>query len=213
MIGLTVNGVDRTARNLSEAKRDLPSATQRGVAKSTLLARRELTKQMTGPKKSHPFWGVQSSSKEHLTVRSGLTRASLTPGTRVFVSGDTVTGAVGSSQKHLLDHESGGTFPGKSPKGYARIPTAAMQTPGGVDRLSGASIRSIPAAFLFTSKTGKLWAAIKGRGKELVLLYLLVKSVTLPARRIFGRVTDRIRPEVNRNLGSEVTTLVRKANS
>ena len=30
---------------------------------------------------------------------------------------------------------------------------------------------------------------------------------------VIARVTDRIRPEVNRTLGSEVTTLVQKANS
>lgn len=212
MIGLTVNGVEKAVANLAGARREMPDANARGVAKSTLLGKRELQKQMTGPKTHDPFWGVRSASKEHLAVRSGLTRASLNPGTRVYVLGSQATGVVGSSQQHLLRQEDGGTFAGTSPQGYNRIPTRAAQTAAGVDRWAGISIRDIPGAFLLTSKAGKLWAAVRtARGFD--LLYLLVKSVTLPARRIFGRVTERIRLEVVKNSDGEVAAVVRRANS
>lgn len=216
MIGLAVKGIDRVASNMVRTRERLREQNKRSMKRATIHLSGKLRLQMTGPKTHHPFWGVQSPSKEMLTARTGITRASLSAGTRVYESAGVLTGAVGSSQKHLLDHETGGIFPGKSPKGYHRIPTAAAQTRVGVDRWLGMSIRDIPGAFLFRSSVGKLWAAVITGGKRsqrITLLYLLVKWRKLPARRIFGRVRDKEATAVNTIMGEGVASVVRQANA
>lgn len=216
MIGITVNGLDHVRASLKGAAAGLRTSTYRAVARGTIMLGAELRKEMTGPKFNDPFWGVKSGSKTQLTVRSGITRSSLTPGARVYQRGGEVIGAVGSAQKHLLKHEDGGTFPGTSPKGYARIPTAAAQTKAGVDRWTGQSIRDIPGAFLIRASSGKLWAVRSAGGKRsarVEFLYLLVKSYRLLGRKIFGRTSRRMQPEITKLVGEYTAEVTRKANT
>jgi len=216
MIGVSVRGIETTQRNLARAGQELRGAQERGVSKASKLVSIELKQELTSPAASSPFWGRIGSTGSGLSVRSGLTRASITGGGRIFRSNDIVTSAVGSAQKHLKDHEDGGVFPGRSPKGFARVPTAAAQTAAGVDRYAGQSIRDIPGSFLLRSKTGRLWAARNAGGRNsarVELLYLLVKSVRLKPKHIFGRVADRSRPKVVQLIGAEASLVVGRANS
>jgi hypothetical protein len=212
VIGVAVRGAERVMGRLAQAAKDMHAETDRSMRLAVLAVRRRLTLELTGAEVRDGFWGRKGAPGDKLSARSGRTRASLTPGTRIYRVGNLVTGVVGSGQKHLRLHEDGGTISGTSPKGYLRIPTAAAQTGAGVDRYAGRSIKSISGAFLLRSKAGNLWAAIK-RGKSLVLLYLLKKQARMRPRRIFARVRDESRPQVLELTQGRVTAVVRKANA
>lgn len=210
MIGVSVKGAERAAANLKAAQQGVRDAQLAGTRRATVLVERALKREMTQPGVADAFWGKKGSAGDGLAVRSGRTRASVSGA--AYRVGERVTGVVGSKEKHLKLHEDGGVVRGTSPKGYARIPTAAALTQAGVDRNAGQSIRAIPGAFLFTSKSGRLWAAVR-TNRRLVLLYLLVKSVTLRARNIFSRIARSETPRVVEALRSEVALSVQRANS
>jgi len=210
MIGVTVTGVDKVTKNLRGARAGTGPATARGVRMGVAIVERALKMEMTKKGEMDAFWGKQGAGDDGLAVRTGRTRASVTGAQ--FRSGDTYVGVVGSKEKHLKDHEDGATLQGTSPAGYHRIPTAAAKTPAGVDRNAGRSIRNIPGAFLFTSKAGNLWAAMRNNAGPLVLLYMLVKSITLRPRKIFARVRREQQAPVVEALRSQVSIVVAQAN-
>lgn len=212
MIGIAASGAEKTHRNLAGAARALPSEQAKAVLRASRIVEIELKKEMTAARQMDPFWGVKGGAGDGLAVRSGLTRASVQGGGRIYRSGDTVSAAVGSAQKHLKDHEDGATLSGKSPAGYHRIPTREAQTGAGVDRYAGRSIRDIAGAFLIRTKAGKLWAALARAGR-VSLLYLLVKIIRLRPRRIFHRVNERTRPKAVAEVQAGVTAVVNKANA
>jgi len=214
MIGVSVKGAQKTLRNMAGAVKNVSVESRRAMVQSVALVRRMLTLELTAPENRDAFWGRVGAKGNGLSVRSGKTRASLTAGTRIYQSGTTLIGVVGSAEKHLRLHEDGGTISGTSNKGYLRIPTAAAQTGAGVDRYAGRSIKDIPGAFLFKSKRGNLWAAIrKGKRGVLTLLYLLKKTAHLKPRRIFARTRDSSRPQVLELTRGAIRTVVQKANA
>jgi hypothetical protein len=81
------------------------------------------------------------------------------------------------------------------------------QTGAGVDRYLGMSIRAIPGSFLFRSKMGNLWAAVR-QGAENVLLYLLKRQVHFRPRRTAQRTIERGRPAVMREMNASATLIV-----
>lgn len=212
MIGVSVTGVQHVRGNLTRARTGIRTAQERGVAKSSLLVSRMLKLELSQPGGNDAFWGKTGSRGDGLAVRSGHTRAGITPGGSVIRMGDNVVAAVGSASEALKRHEKGGTFSGTSPKGFHRIPTREAQTAAGVDRNAGQSIRNIAGAFLVRTMSGRLWAAI-AKGKSLVLLYLLVKSITLKPRHIFQRTRDKASPQVTALVGNAVALVVHEANS
>lgn len=238
MIGLTVTGGQRVADNLRTAKGALRSAQQSGVRRSVAIVQRALRTEMSEQGAMDPFWGKKGSRGDGLATRTGRTRASITGAT--FTVGERVVGVVGSKEPHLKQHEDGGTVRGGSPRGFNRVPTAAALTPAGVDRNAGRSIRDIPGTFLFRSARGHLWAAVRTygsgakmiRGKQaranffsaqsgmvgkttggLVLLYLLVRQITLKPRRIFDRVRKQSQPQVIETMRADVSLVVQRANA
>lgn len=213
--GVSVRGADRTRANLVSAAGRLRAAQESSVKRASILVSRMLREELTEPAVSDPFWGKVGSRGDGLSVRTGHTRASITGGGTIFRVGSTVSAAVGSPSKSLLQHESGGTFGGGSPGGYHRIPTREAQTAAGADRYAGASIRDIPGSFLLRSLGGKLWAAVtRGRGKSAVvtLLYLLAKTITLKPRRIFKRTSAHAAPQIAGGLRIEVSQIASAAN-
>lgn len=211
MIGLSVKGADKTIANLKGARAGIPVAQDRGVRRGVTIVERALKLEMNKKGQMDAFWGKKGDPGNGLATRTGRTHASITG--NAFRVGERVVGVVGSKEQHLKLHEDGAVVKGTSPKGYARIPTAAAQTGAGVDRNAGRSIRDIPGAFLFQSKAGKLWAAVRSGKSALQLLYLLVKSVTLKPRAIFARVRTQQTPSVVEAMRSEVTLVVNKANT
>lgn len=212
MIGVSVKGADRAAANLKTASREVLTAQEVGVRRSTALIERSLKLELSERGGQDAFWGKTGSPGSGLAVRTGRTRASVTGGGASFRVGDRVVGVVGSKEVHLKLHEDGATVPGTSPRGYARIPTGAAQTGAGADRWAGTSIRNIPGAFLLQSKTGRLWAAMRS-GNRLTLLYLLVKSVHLRARSIFQRISRKETPNVVAIMKQQISLVVNKANA
>lgn len=210
MIGLSVRGASESAAKLRRASSQLREGQLRGTRTAVALVQRAVRLEMTGRASMDPFWGKGGAEGNQLAVRTGRTRASVTGNT--FRYGDRAVGVVGSKEAHLKLHESGGTVQGTSPKGYARIPTAAAKTAAGVDRNAGRSIRDIPGAFLFTSKSGRLWAAVR-RERTMQLLYLLVHEVKLRPRGIFSRVAREQSPRVVQAMQAEVALVVRGANA
>jgi hypothetical protein len=211
MIGVTVAGVEHVRGNLARARTGVRTAQERGVARASVLVSRMLREELTGQAGSHAFWGKTGAKDGKLAVRTGHTRASITPGGNVIRVGDNVVAAVGSGSESLKRHEAGGTFRGTSPGGYFRVPTREAQTAAGVDRWMGMSIRNIPGAFLLRTHAGRLWAAV-GTKNRLTLLYLLVKSITLAPRRIFQRTRTKAQPQCAALVGNAVSLVVREAN-
>lgn len=212
MIGLSVSGGARVTENLRRAKAGVRDAEVTGVRRASLLIERALKTELTQAAEHDAFWGKRGSAGDGLSVRSGRTRASITGGGVAFRVGDRVVGAIGSKEPHLKLHEEGATVRGTSPRGWARIPTAAAQTGAGVDRWAGMSIRDIPGAFLRRSQSGRLWALMNDAGR-LVALYLLVQSVKLRPRAIFARVRRESEPRVVEVMRAEVDLVVRSANA
>ena len=213
MIGVSVKGAEKAVRNLAGVPKNVRLESERSMRASVLLVRRMLAFEMTAPENRDAFWGKRGASGNGLSVRSGKTRASLSPGTRIYRAGAALVGVVGSAEKHLKLHEDGGVIRGTSPRGYLRIPTAAAQTAAGVDRYAGKSIRDIPGSFLFKSRAGNLWAAIRRGSGPLELLYLLKKSARMRPRRIFARTRDNSRPKVVEITRGAIRTVVQKANA
>lgn len=210
--GVTIGGVARVQGNLVRTGARLYAAQEAGVKRGSALLSRMLKEEMTADAVSDPFWGKMGASGDGLAVRSGKTRASVTGGGTAIRIGNRVTAAVGSSERHLVDHEKGGVFGGKSPRGFHRIPTAAAKTAAGVDRYLGQSIRDIAGSFLVRTLGGRLWAAVsQGRGR-VTLLYLLARTITLKPRRIFARVSAKAAPQVDGALRLEVATTVQQGN-
>lgn len=212
MIGIAVKGAEKVAKKLDQAQKDTRTAQERMVSRASILVSDALRAEMSERQQEDPFWGATGAAGDGLAARTGKTRASVTGGGRVLRHGNTVIATVGSPQRHLKDHEDGGTFSGKSPKGFHRIPTREAQTAGGQDRYAGRSIRDIEGAFLIRSKTGRLWAAL-ARARFVTLLYLLVRTIKLRPRRIFHRVNERTKPKAVAVGRAEMTSVVNKANA
>ena len=213
MIGFTVRKIGRFVTKPDAVKRDLRAALKSGLRKASFIIRESLREKMSEPGGRDSFWGRTTTTKG-LLVRTGGTRARLSPGGRVYESGTTMHTAVGSPDEHVRQIEAGGeVFPGPGYK-YLRIPTGAAQTRAGVDRWAGRSIRDIPGSFLFTSKAGELWAAHrKGKREKLERLYLLRKSITTRARHMFARTTRETEPKVVKAIGFDVSVAVARANT
>ena len=212
MIAVASRGVRETEARLTGFHRAIPTIQERAVARASVMVRGELVKQMSGHGGNDPFFGRRGASVPLLGVRTGATRARISPGGRVFRRGSDVFSAVGSPDRHVRFHEDGGTIVGNQ---YLRIPLRAAQTGSGQDRNVGRSVRGLPGTFIVKTMGGRLFIAqTKGgiRSRRVEFLYLLVRSVTLPARRMFATVTERMRQPINALMGSAVTVEVRKAN-
>lgn len=215
VIGVQTKGLDETLKRLEGAERGMPTAIERSVARSSLLLARETRLQLSGKGQSDVFLGRKGATAPFLGARSGGTRSRITPGGQVFRSGDTFFSAVGSPDKYMPMQEEGGTITGNK---FLRIPLASAQTGGGTERgeFKGRSLRDVPGIFLVRSHGGRLFAARsrgRGRGARVEFLYLLTRSVRIPARHPFQAVRERVAPEVNRMTGGEVETVMRKANN
>jgi len=64
------------------------------------------------------------------------------------------------------------------------------------------------------SKSGNLWAAIRGsKGDPLTLLYLLKKTARMRPRHIFARTRDTSRPQILEITRGAIRAVVQKANA
>lgn len=206
-LSIAQSGARQAVRNLNAAALRVRRETHDAVERSTRIVERDVKdKGLTGVKGRHPLFGVTGASGDTLGTRSGFTRRSVTA--RVLDTGRTVTGVVGTPLKQMRMHEQGGTITGSQ---FLRIPTVNAQTGAGVDRYAGQSIRQIAGAFLFRSRAGNLWAAVR-QGGQLVLLYLLKRTIRLRARHIFQRSLERTRPAIDAEMRRSVTTVVNVGN-
>lgn len=210
-IGITLRGVKEAERRYAQAVKETGTAIERAVSRSSLLLSRETRLQLSGRGSSDSFLGKRGAPAPLLGVRSGATRVRITPGGRVYRSGNTYFSAIGSADRYMKMHEEGGTITGNK---FLRIPLAAAQTPAGVDREAGHSLRSVPGIFFIRSKGGNLFAVRKAsRRSRMEFLYLLKPSVTIPARRPFATVRDRVAPQVSALTGGEVAVVMQRANN
>lgn len=199
MLSVTSRGMGAAVIAMERRSLRVRMEVRRGMERIVRLVERDVKqKGLTGRKVRHHFWGVMGAEGNALGARSGRTRQSVTA--RVIDAGPAIIGVVGTPAKHAKIHEHGGTIYG-SP--YLRIPTAAAQTGAGVDRYIGQSARALPGGFIFRSKAGNLWIATR-EGAQLVLQYLLKRSVTLRARKVFATSLERMRPAI----GAEVRNAV-----
>lgn len=208
MITLQVRGLDETIQHLENgAGRFANDVMFAAIQELTLRARRELQRGMSGATVDRGFWGRGSPPGPIIGVRSGELRRSISPGV-VYRAGPVVTGAVGTNAKQMAALETGETISPTSGR-YLRIPTKYAQTPAGVDRNAGRSMRDVPNTSVHRSRAGNLfiWGKTKGilgaigsvsqgttrgvalgarrRGDAEVPLYLLATEVKMPAKHTF----------------------------
>lgn len=225
MIRIQGSGATRFSGFLARVQGEGAAVARQSILLASFLASKLLKQRTAWPQGGNdPFWGKLSPrAGPYLRGRSGMTSHRITGGGVVTEGRDaigrtTYSARVGSPDAHVEFHERGGVIPGDfpgyfmSPAGYLRIPTAAAQFASGADRYGDRSIREIPGAFLFTSKAGNLWAAIR-EGAKLTLLYLLAKrsprSGTHRARRIFETTQRDVEPALLRDVNIRIEGLLR----
>jgi hypothetical protein len=204
VIAVSQNGLDKVAANLARGRNSVRQETRSAMERVVRTIEADLKgRGLSGAKGFRPLFGVTGAQGDSLGVRSGRTRRSIVA--RVLDVGPTVIGLVGSPEKYMRAHEEGATIHG------GRIPTVNAQTAAGVDRYAGRSIRSIAGAFLFRSRAGNLWGAIR-QGGRLVLLFLYPKVIRLRARRVFGKTLERNRGTIRAELTKGAARIVAHAN-
>jgi hypothetical protein len=194
----------------------LRAAQSQAMTRAVVMVEADLrANSFTGKKGSDAFWGVTGASGDALGARSGHTRRSIVSRTFVGAGGTAVTGTVGSPLPQMKVHEHGGVVRGKP---WLRIPTKVMQTPAGVDALAGRSARTLPNTRVITSKRGNPWIVEVGtprsrRASEIqgfpLMLYMLVRQVTLRPRRMFAASLKRMRPKVAALFSGRFSAVVR----
>lgn len=122
---------------------------------------------------------LSGHSATSLGVRTGDLRRSF----KKAVSGDNIndlTMFVFTTSKYAQIHETGGTIYPKNTK-YLAIPLTAAMTSSGVSRYK--SPRDIALVYGGRSKAGNIILRTPGmKGKAGIPMFVLVKSVTIPAR-------------------------------
>lgn len=189
----------------SGTKSKITAAMERSVA---LVHRDVLTRGMTGRASNNSFWGKMGGDPNSgaIATRTGSTKRSVA--SQVFTTRDTVVGTVGTPQKYMEALEDGATIHG-SP--MLRIPTGAVKTGAGVDRMAGVTLNSGSFGgntWIGKSKRGNLFIFLKGRGDKPIALYMLVEKVTIRPRHVFWWTTKRTTPRVLAQMGSAATTIV-----
>ena len=208
-----VRGLSECERNLRAARQETGNAQRRMLVAGSLHVLRVLKQRMSGAPKHDPFWGRTGASGEFLGVRTGGTRNRLQGG-QVMGAGTSMWVAVGSPDRHVKNAEEGGAY---TTSGFFRIPTAAAQTPSGVDRLMGQSIKGRPGFRLIRTKAGKLWGIHEnytkgGFFKSMTLMYLFVKRITLKGHHVFLGAKKDAEPKIAGKFVLEVQSVVRVGN-
>jgi len=190
VIKITVDGAAQFRRKLSSLS-GLTGQLAPTMRAATIMLERDIKlKGLTGKKGWDPFFGVTGASGDALGSRSGDTRRSVT--SEVVVAPSRLVGVVGSPSKSLRFHEHGGSIKGNP---WLAIPLAAVQTKAGVAR---ATPRMFPMAFWFTSKAGRLFLAMRGRGGELIPLFLMKHKVRIRARHVFEAALKRTKSKIDK---------------
>lgn len=211
MIGIAVHGARELDAELEKATHEIEAAKLRALEASVIMVRNELARRMSAAGQTDSFWGKQSPPGAYIGARSGQTLGRLSPG-RVWTSGTVAFGAVGHPDKHVEALEFGYTIRPTSGQ-FLRVPTINALTASGVDRYTGMSIRQIPGARIIRTKAGKLWAVRtvgSGRGARTELLYLLVRSVKMPEKRVFETVRNELADPIRALFESEVDVVLER---
>jgi hypothetical protein len=129
-------------------------------------------------KHGNPWSGISSGSTT-LFKRSGASLAALADGVKVAFGGS-IASIAGSMTipGTLAFHETGGTITAKG--GYLTIPLPAALSGNGTPLQAKA--RDWQKTFVGKSKAGNLLIFQRGAGGQVTPLYLLRKSVNIPAR-------------------------------
>lgn len=219
-MSISIRGARELEKKLAGATQAFILERRKAMDRACIATRSELVRGgLTGQGGRDAFWGKTGASpfSHTLAVRTGTAKRSIV--TRVFATGNTIIGVVGSPLRYLAEHEAGGTIRHKS-SAFLRIPTGAMKTGAGVDRLAGVSARTLVGAFIWPNRkqreSGKikakhLWIAMRGPSGALTLLYMLVKEVVLKPRWIFREAARRAQPLIRREFNAVAESFVRKA--
>lgn len=219
MIGVEIRGAEDVARRLTRGAQELDRGRERELNSAAVLLQKRIRERMSDGGGRHPFFGRTGGRGDTLAARSGSSRRRIILGRARTIAGVTVA-SVGSPDRHMRFLEEGGAVIGKP---YLRIPLAAAQTPQGVDRFKGTSIRQIPGAFLLRTLGGRLFAVrslsrrgaggqATGRSRGLEWLYYLVRNVKVRGRHIFEASRRDVEPQVAALYRNLITRTVRTAN-
>ena len=115
-----------------------------------------------------------------------------------------IVGRVGDKVVYAAIHETGGTIRPKTAK-FLTIPLAAALTPAGVLRKPARQWNNTYVA------GGIIWQA-KEKGQMSIPLFVLKRSVTIPARPYMGPALEETKEHIFKILGQAVETAVTIAN-
>ena len=212
MIDVTVRGAEAVEARLAALEGEVGVALERGLRAASFEVRGQLSRMMSARGGTDPFLGKLGAPAPELGVRSGGTRARLTPGGQVYQRGDAYVAPVGSPDRHVRFMEEGGTISGHP---YLRVPLAPAQRGSGQDRYGGVSLRHVEGFFPVRSHGGKLFLATERGGKRsrrVEFWYLLVRSTRHEPRRTFKTARDLVEPLVLSLVRAPVELAVGRAN-
>lgn len=174
--------------------RDEGRAVYRGFVRAGLLIERALKGNISGG---------------YLDVRSGRLRASI--GSRIDVDADGLTATIGSGArqgdriKYANIHETGGTVVPRV-RQWLTVPLSAAQTASGVARFTAQDVRQHRTQYDGSFIQDSIIFGYMKRGKykkgglnlNIVPLFVLKKSVTIPASRYLSRTAEETFMDANK---------------
>lgn len=143
-----------------------------------------------------------------LKVRSGRLRSSINI-KAVGKSGDSFTGSlnVGTNLTYAKILETGGTITPRNGQ-YLAIPLGALKTKSGVSR--GSSPRDFNNTFVKSSRSGNLIIFEKLSNKSIRPLFLLKRSVRIPAFKYVSSSIQETKSKLSEVMNSALDALMRK---
>lgn len=215
MTGSTeINGLSATIASLRSIEKGARVEAAIAMGRAVTAIHADLVDRSFTAKRPESTGLFRMGGVDGLAVDKGHLRSSIH--SRVFIAGDTISGAVGSNVPWLPIHEYGGTIEGKP---WLRIPTKYAAMFGFIGR--GFALKSRPRGpstagkvyrtFFRLTKSGALFLFVNRPhdGYKITPLYLLVRRVTMPARRMFQQTVERVAPTLVGYFESAVRLVLR----
>jgi len=142
---------------------------------------------------------MMANVQKNFRVGSGMLLNSIPQGSRVSEENGVIKGEVGpEGVPYASIHEFGGEITPKNAK-YLAIPLDEVKGPDGIARAKPMDFAG--RSFFIKSRAGNLILAMRAEGGEMVPLFLMKKSVKVPARPYIRPALEAKREEIAEKFG------------